>query len=344
MAPIRKCKACFRPAKGHPGPYGLTKCKNEPVETNDNEDVNQKLISNIEANMDEASKEVFDSEQRRRSIVENLVNNIVRENEVEVFQPVEDARKNGDVNIDVNISSGDVNHLESLFEGQDHAEVVEVGHNEAAENSNHEDDVRESSMESSGIPDCSLGEASLCFNDESSEEVRRRLASQSDTNVDIRNLILGRAFVLCVCDNFDCECEGEIRFSKSFVGEAGSVENLYMDPITDFEADLKPNLIFSKGGWKVKTPNCIKFKVGGVTSPTVASSSGEVHLTASRVVELVKGRKELSTVIRGKLELALEVGQEYAKKGFGNPVKFKDIECNLYMLEDDAEEATDANC
>ena len=37
------------------------------------------------------------------------------------------------------------------------------------------------------------------------------------------------------------------------VGEAGSVENLYMDPVTDFEADLKPKLIFSKGGWKKKT-------------------------------------------------------------------------------------------
>ena len=40
-------------------------------------------------------------------------------------------------------------------------------------------------------------------------------------------------------------------------------------------------------------------------------------MTANRVVELVKGRKELSTVIRGKLELVLKVGPEYAKKGFG---------------------------
>ena len=51
------------------------------------------------------------------------------------------------------------------------------------------------------IPDCSLGEVSLSFGAATSEEERRRLFSQSDNNVDIRNLILGRTFVLCFCDN-----------------------------------------------------------------------------------------------------------------------------------------------
>ena len=51
------------------------------------------------------------------------------------------------------------------------------------------------------MPDCSLGEVSLSFGATDSEEERRRIFSQSDSNVDIRNRILGRAFVLCFCDN-----------------------------------------------------------------------------------------------------------------------------------------------
>ena len=51
------------------------------------------------------------------------------------------------------------------------------------------------------MPDCSLGEVSLSFGATDSEEERRRIFSQSDSNDDIRNLILGRAFVLCFCDN-----------------------------------------------------------------------------------------------------------------------------------------------
>jgi len=102
------------------------------------------------------------------------------------------------------------------------------------------------------IPDCSLREASLCFGETASEDERLRLVSQSDANVDIRNLIMGRDFVLCLCDNFDCECEGEVHFTKSLGGETGVVEHLYMDPLSDFQSDLKPKLIFTKTGWKAK--------------------------------------------------------------------------------------------
>ena len=62
------------------------------------------------------------------------------------------------------------------------------------------------------ISDCSLGEVSLSFGAATSEEERRRLFSQSDNNVDIRNLILGRTFVLCFCDNVSC-CYGLLGFN-----------------------------------------------------------------------------------------------------------------------------------
>ena len=42
----------------------------------------------------------------------------------------------------------------------------------------------------------------------------------------------------------------------------------------------------------------------------------QVVLTANRVVEVVKGRKELSTVIMGTMGLTLKLGEEFTKAGF----------------------------
>ena len=67
----------------------------------------------------------------------------------------------------------------------------------------------------------------------------------------------------------------------------------------------------------------------------------QVVLTANRVVEVVKGRKELSTVIMGTMGLTLKLGEEFTKAGFRSPMKFKDLECNLFMIEEEGEEATE---
>ena len=131
----------------------------------------------------------------------------MKENEVEVSQALSDAKKgDDDRNIDAAMCSGDEasdegvsSHLESVAE--EHTHALSVSTEEFGRDDADEDDAPDLSMNDYEIPDCSLGEASLSFNDESSDEVRRRLASQSDANVDIRNLILGRSFVLCVCDN-----------------------------------------------------------------------------------------------------------------------------------------------
>ena len=42
----------------------------------------------------------------------------------------------------------------------------------------------------------------------------------------------------------------------------------------------------------------------------------QVVLTASRVVEMVRGRKELSTVITGRLGLSLKLGKEFTEAGY----------------------------
>merc|ERR1719318_2466465 len=220
----------------------------------------------------------------------------------------------------------------------DGSETIDENPNRTTDDKNEDADESFNNYE---IPNCSLGEASLNFGEAASEEERKRLVSQSDSNVDIRNLIMGRAFVLCFCDNFDCECEGEVQFAESLKGQVGVIENLYIDPQTQPEEDLEPKLSFTKAGWKAKEPNIIKFKLGGVTKPGVVSSSGEVVLTASRVVEVVKGRKELSTVIMGKMGLSLKLWEEYINAGFRSPMKFKDLECNLFMIEQEEEEVTE---
>jgi len=66
-------------------------------------------------------------------------------------------------------------------------------------------------------------------------------------------------------------------------------------------------------------------------------------LTASRLVEMVKGRKELSTVITGRLGLTLKLGKEYTDAGYRSNMKFKDLECNLFMIEEEGGEAPGVN-
>jgi len=348
MAPIRKCTVCFRPVKGHPGPYGATKCKNGPSRTNDNneEQVNQQGISHFKIKKGKESKLVLDvdSNQRQRSIVENFVNTIVEENDVEISQSLADAKKVNDIeNRDFKIGYECVTpdqdvHFESV--SVEHVQVPTISTNNEASKGETEEDGPGMPMEGYKMPN-------------SSDEIKR-LISQSDSNVDIRSLIIGKSFVLCFCKSVECVCESEVHFSKRLVGEAGSVENFFMNMglISDCEIDLKPKLIFSKSGWKKETPNCIKFKVGGVISPTVDRSSGKVQLTATRVEEIVKGRKEFSTVIRG--DFYITGATDRGMRGIGssitiavlllqlrNPVKFQDIQCKLYEIREEEEDAVE---
>merc|ERR1712059_90603 len=158
-------------------------------------------------------------------------------------------------------------------------------------------------------------ESSICLGDylvKEKEEDRKRLMSLSDSDIDIRMLLMGRSFVLCRCANNDCDCDGEVWFPQNSL--EGEVTNLYLDPL-DNNKYLKPTLKLAKAGWKKSETNVVRLKLGGITAPGVVSSTGELVLTASRVVEMVK------------------VSSFYTKQGVRSPLKYKDIECCPYMLE-----------
>jgi len=386
MSSIRKCKACNRAVKGHPGPYGMAKCKNVPItedevnedgvesaktvemevaheyDKDDNIEKTEAAVGNVVRNLSKQKQVLEQVQSAEAPVVEDDANNSIVEHSMNDVPPEEASKnemesseedndeshfldeviedKSADKNkmqIDEPDPKTDLSRAES--EDNDDSKTNDEKPNKTTDEDNNEED--EESTTNYEIPDCSLGEVSLNFGAKASEEERKRLFSQSDSNVDIRNLILGRAFVLCFCDNFDCECEGEVQFAESLKGQVGVVENLYIDPRDESDVDLEPKLSFAKTGWKAKEPNCIKFKLGGVSTPGVISSSGEVTLTANRVVEMVKGRKELSTVITGKMGLSLKLGEEFTEAGFRSPMKFKDLECNLFMIEEEGEEGTE---
>jgi len=168
---------------------------------------------------------------------------------------------------------------------------------------------------------------------------RIRVESCSDCNVDIRALIEGRRFVVCVCVEDDCEtdcpCPGEITFHDSWE-DGGLVENLpiFSDPLS--EDDLMPKLKVVGNSWEEDRPNLLRLKPQ-VTAKGIRVE-GEFVFSGFRVVEMVKGRKELSTMLSVNLSgIQLIFGSIYTRKGIKKKLYIEDFEAELCELYDGEE-------
>ena len=175
------------------------------------------------------------------------------------------------------------------------------------------------------FPKCSLGDASLNFDEIESSRVRNRIVSNSDTNVDIRNLIVSNHFVLCHCGNLDgeCECPGEVKFNNVLDGRIGISRNVQLDVNIDGDLELYASL----DAWTSTEPNTLKLMFECDSVDGTLKIEGKVVIEAKRVVEEVKGRKELSTAVRASFCTSVKSSRQGCKTYVNNFV--------LFMIDDE---------
>lgn len=210
---------------------------------------------------------------------------------------------------------------------EEEAAEEEVAEEEAAEKEVAEEVVEEVAEEEVAEEKAAEGVAAEEETAEKTAEepkLAKPVASRSSAAEDVRALVRGKTFTICVCEEeVVCDCEGVMEITDEL---SGGVKLTYMNPLTDYETDFEPTLSFAKTtGWKKSQPDVIRFKFGGVKTTGVKSSKGEVELRASREPE--------GLVIRARMSLQLGVLALFTGQGFKNPLKFKNIECNLLEKE-----------
>merc|ERR1711915_969083 len=94
------------------------------------------------------------------------------------------------------------------------------------------------------------------------------------------------------------------------------------------EGDLEPTLFMSHNSWKSSKPNLLKLAVRNDDDSVfdVSPIEGEVLIEAQRVVEVVKGRKELSTALRARFCLSVKL--------CGQSLRTHDDQYDLFMIDD----------
>ena len=189
-------------------------------------------------------------------------------------------------------------------------------------------DVNEVSSISEAFPKCSLGDASLNFDEVESSTVRNRIVSKSDTNVDIRNIIVSNHFVMCRCGNEDgeCECTGDVTFNNVLEGKIGIARNVQLDVHIDGDLELYSSL----DGWISTKPNTLKLVFECDSVDNASKIEGKVVIEAKRVVEVVKGRKELRTAVRGSFCTTV--------KSSGQCWTTYENDFDLFMIDDEFDE------
>jgi len=322
---IPRCKGCGQPRKGHSGPTGVGKCLNkvESVDINENTEMDLNLESGnvnvisidlkdllIKKTLDDEAKssEHFEDPQLNSLSIANLsISEVVSEVVNELNEDVNDSDKklSEDVQDSGKKISEDVQDSGKKMSGK--CRIASVF--------DYEDLMSKSALED-------LDEVLRTEKKTESEDKAGpvRLGSLSE-DLDIRNVLVEKTFLLCECEKFssgDCHCKGLLDFNAEMTG-------VLMD-VFDFTADV----LFKKSSWKKKRPNVMNLTLA---SPGAASVKGTVSLTAWRLVTLIKGKKHLGT----EIEAEVEVKRMKFKKSF-QLIEQEVVEEAEGELEDEEEE------
>jgi len=300
---IPRCKGCGQPRKGHSGPTGVGKCLNKveagDINENTEMDLNSELnnvnvisidpkdllIKKTTEDKNKSSKDLEEDPQLKSlSIASLAISEVVSEVVNELNKDVNDSSKKLS---EVGQDSGKkiFEGGKKIFEDVQGSGKKMSGKCRIASVFDYEDLLSKSALEDL---DEVLRTEKKVESDDKAGPVR--LGSLSE-DLDIRNVLVEKTFLLCECEKFssgDCHCTGLLDFNAEMTG--------VLMAVFDFTADV----LFKKSSWKKKCPNVMNLTLA---STGASSVKGTVSLTAWRLVTLIKGKKHLGTEIEAEVEV-----------------------------------------
>jgi len=306
---IRKCKACLQPVKGHIGPYGLAKCKNDKEIVTK---LDEKVVSEHDIGVLTAALEtvVVNSELPSSETNENIT--AIGPSPRSKVDKAE-VNEKGDGGCESNDNS-------LLSNGEEFSTKIDdiVARLQLVEDENEEWNF------------------SKCFSpillSNPNENYTTNKSVEKSTNIDIRSILSGGQFCICHCpttsEESECQCEGELTLDNSL---SGQVRNVFMDPSTNSKVDWAPHVKFLEERWRKDNPAAIVLGMESVGVKGVKVVGGEIVIEASLEME----GDEVHGIVKGTMTLSVQVSKKYLTKGLKNPICFRPSTFQLVNLEEE---------
>jgi len=323
---IRKCKACLQPVKGHIGPYGLSKCKNDKENVTK---MDEKVVSDHDIGVLTAALEtvVVNSELPSSETNENITaigpSPRSKVDKAEVDDKGDELRARTASGQDLGSSAPqgcESNDNSLLSNGEEFSTKIDdiVARLQLVEDENEEWNF------------------SKCFSpillSNPDENDTTNKSVEKSTNIDIRSILSGGQFCICHCpttsEESECQCEGELTLDNSL---SGQVRNVFMDPSTDSKVDWAPHVKFLEERWRKDNPAAIVLGMESVGVKGVKVVGGEIVIEASLEME----GDEVHGIVKGTMSLSVQVSKKYLTKGLKNPICFRPSTFQLVNLEEE---------